>query len=71
MASKTKYYYYRIYDDKEQFNYIKSSFQEKKIRTLLKKYEKIHQEYYNAEFMEFLRKQDAKAELIDVTPISY
>jgi hypothetical protein len=71
MPGKKKHYYYRIYDDKEQFNYIKSSFQEKKIRTMLKKYEKIHQQYYNAEFIEFLRKQDQTAELIDVTPISY
>ncbi len=71
MPSKTKYYYYRIYDDKEQFNYIKSTFQEKKIRTTLKKYEKAHQVYYNAEFMEYLKKQDPRAELIEVTPISY
>ena len=71
MPTKTKYFYYRIYDDKEQFNYIKSTFQEKKIRGMLKKYEKVHQEYYTAEFMGFLKKQDPKAELIEVTPISY
>ncbi|MBX2990033.1 MAG: hypothetical protein KF749_02580 [Bacteroidetes bacterium] len=71
MAKRTAYYYYRIYDDKEQFNYIRSTFQEKKIRTLLKKFEKTHQEYYNSEFIDFLKKQDPKAELIDVAPISY
>ncbi len=71
MAKRTAYYYYRIYDDKEQFNYIRSTFQEKKIRSLLKKFEKTHQEYYNTEFIDFLKKQDPKAELIDVAPISY
>lgn len=71
MAKRTAYYYYRIYDDKEQFNYIRSTFQEKKIRSLLKKFEKTHQEYYNSEFIDFLKKQDPKAELIDVAPISY
>lgn len=71
MPKKTQYFYYRIYDDKEQFNYIRSTFQERKIRTMLKKYEKVHQEYYNAEFVEFLRKYDPKAGFVEVTPISY
>jgi hypothetical protein len=71
MPKKTRYYYYRIYDDKEQFNYIRSTFQEKKIRSMLKKYEKVHQEYYNTEFVEFLRKHDPKAEFVEVAPISY
>lgn len=71
MPGKKKNYYYRIYDDKEQFNYIKSSFQEQKIRTIVKKYEKVHDQYYTAEFIDFLRKHDRTAELIDVTPISY
>ena len=71
MATKIPFYYYRIYDDKEQFNYIRSTFQEKKIRSMLKKYEKVHQEYFNAEFLEFLRKHDPKAELVEVTSISY
>lgn len=71
MAKKTSFYYYRIYDDKEQFNYIRSTFQEKKIRTMLKKYEKVHQQYYNSDFVEFLLKDDPKAEFVEVTPISY
>jgi len=71
MAKKTQYFYYRIYDDKEQFNYIRTTFQEKKIRTMLRRYEKTHQEYYNSEFVTFLRKFDRRAELIDVTSISY
>lgn len=71
MAKRTVYYYYRIYDDKEQFNYIRSAFQEKKVRSLLKKFEKTHQEYFNSEFIDFLKKHDPKAELIDVATISY
>lgn len=71
MAKKIQYYYYRIYDDKERFDHIRSTFQEKKIRAMLKKYEVRHQEFYNTDFVEFLRKYDPKAELIDVKPISY
>ena len=71
MAKKTSYYYFRIYDDEEQFNYFRTIFQEKKIRTMLKKFEKIHQEYHNAAFVEFLKKHDPKAELIEVARISY
>ena len=71
MPAKTQYFYYRIYDDKEQFNYIRTTFQERKIRTMLGKYEKMHQEYYNSEFIAFLKKSDRRAELIDVTSISY
>lgn len=71
MAKRTPFCYYRIYDDKEQFNYIKTTFPEKRIRTMLTKYEKTHQEYFNKDFVEFLRKHDPKAELIDVACISY
>ena len=71
MAKKTQFYYYRIYDDEEQFNYFKTIFQEKKIRGMLKKYEKTHQEYHNTDFVEFLRKHDRSAELIEVAHISY
>jgi hypothetical protein len=71
MAKKIPTYYYRIYDDKEQFNYFKSTLGEKTIRKLLKRYEKVHQEYYNAEFLKFLREHDKKAEMIDLIGISY
>ncbi|HET6272387.1 MAG TPA: hypothetical protein VFG32_05365, partial [Bacteroidota bacterium] len=59
------------YDDKEQFNYIRSTFQDKKVRQMLKKYEKVHQQYFNTEFVEFLKKYDHKAEIINVAHISY
>lgn len=71
MAKKTQYYYYRIYDDHEEFNYIKSSLTEKKIRSLLAKFEKKNQVYYNEEFITFLKQTDPKAELIQVSTISY
>ena len=71
MATKKPCYYYRIYDDKEQFNYIRSTLEEKTIRRLLKRYEKKHQDYYNAEFLKFLREHDKKAEMFDLIGISY
>lgn len=71
MAKKYQYHYYRIYDDREQFNYIKSSFEEKRIRSMLKKFEKKHQQYYNAEFVTFLKEFDQRAELIEVINITY
>ena len=71
MAKRTSYCYYRIYDDEEKFNYFKSSFPAKKIRSLLKSFEKTHQEYHNAAFVGFLKKHDPNAELIEVSRISY
>ena len=71
MAKKTQYFYYRIYDDEEKFNYFRSAYEEKKIRRMLKKFEVKHQEYHNGAFVDFLRKHDPKAELIDVSIISY
>ncbi|HLP16966.1 MAG TPA: hypothetical protein VK470_11945 [Bacteroidota bacterium] len=71
MAAKTKYFYYRIYDDEEQSNNFKSTLEEKKIRRILKAYEKKHEGYHNKEFVDFLKKHDPKAEFIEVTYISY
>lgn len=71
MAKKKSFYYYRIYDDGEQFNYFRTAFQEKKVRGMLKRYEKANQEYHNEAFVEFLRKHDPNAELIEVAHISY
>ena len=71
MAKKNPLCYYRIYDDREQFNYIKSALPEKKIRGMLKKYEKVHEDYYNAAFVEFLKRYDHRAEIIEVNSISY
>ena len=70
MTKKKQYYYYRIYDE-EKFNYFRSSYEEKKIWKMLKKFEVGHQEYHNAAFVDFLKKHDPKAELIEVARISY
>jgi hypothetical protein len=71
MANRRPLCYYKIYDDKEQFSYIKSALPEKKIRGMLRRYERIHEDYYNAEFVKFLRKYDRRAEIIEVNSISY
>ncbi|HTX18175.1 MAG TPA: hypothetical protein VMG34_05890 [Bacteroidota bacterium] len=71
MTKKNKYFYYRIYDDEDKFNYFRSAFDDKRVRGMLKKFEKGHQEYHNAAFVEFLKEHDPKAELIEVTRISY
>lgn len=66
-----KYNYFKIYDDKEEFNYIKTSLQRKKVEELLKDYEKTHKKYVNSTFVKFLQKTDKDAEIIKVTDISY
>jgi len=73
VKKKTKkvLYYYRIYDDGEQLNFMKSSLEQKRIRKLLQAYEKTHQTYYNEEFLAYLKKHDPQAELIEITTISY
>jgi len=69
--SEKKLYYYRIFDDKETLNFIKSSLPHDKVEHWLKEYERIHQKYYNPEFIDFLRKYDPEAEIIKVSDISY
>jgi len=66
-----KHYYYRIYDDHEELDFIKSSFEYKKIRELLVEFEKNHNEYYNPEFFDYLKERDPEAEIIEVTNIFY
>lgn len=70
MESK-KYFYYRIYDDKEEKNYFKSSLEQTRIKALLKEYEKTHEEYYNTEFVEFVKEHDPDIELIEMHNIFY
>ena len=64
-------FYYRIFDDKEELNFFKSSMSYEKIRELMSEYEKSHQEYVNKDFISYLKKQDAEAEIIEVTNIYY
>jgi len=48
-------YYYRIYDDKEELNFFKSSLERNSVDELKKEFEKGRKLYTNAEFLEFLR----------------
>jgi len=64
-------FYYRIFDDKEELNFFKSSLGYEKIRELMNDYEKTHQEYINKDFISYLKEKDAEAEIIDVTNIYY
>ena len=69
--SKTKLYYYRIYDDKEKLNYVKSSLAHDEIENLLREFEKTHDKYFNPEFISFLQEKDPEAEMIEISDISY
>ncbi len=64
-------FYYRIYDDHEELNFFKSTLDDKKIAELLKEFECQRQQYFNLDFVEFLRKKDMDAEIIEVENISY
>ncbi len=64
-------FYYRIFDDKEELNFFKSSLNYEKIRELMMEYEKTHQEYINKDFIGFLKEKDNETEIIEVTNIYY
>jgi hypothetical protein len=64
-------FYYRIYDDHEELNFFKSTLDDKKIAELLKEFECQRQQYFNLDFVEFLKKKDMDAEIIEVENISY
>lgn len=66
-----KLYYYRIYDDKEKLNYLKSSLPHCEVEHWLREYEREHQKYFNPEFITFLHAHDPEAEIIEVSDISY
>lgn len=68
---KKKLYYYRIFDDKEKLNYLKSSLSHEEVEHWLKEYEKTHQKYFNPEFINYLHEHDPEAEIIEVSDISY
>lgn len=71
-STAKKLYYYRIFfDDNEKKNYMKSSLTHKQVEKHLKAYEKTHKKYFNTEFVEYLKKYDRKAELIEISDISY
>lgn len=66
-----KLYYYRIFDDKEKLNYIKSSLPHEEVERWLREYERTHQKYFNPEFINYLHEHDPEAEIIDISDISY
>ena len=66
-----KIYYYRAYDDKEEKSYFKCSYDHASIEKLLNDFEQTHQEYYNFDFVKFLKEKDPEAELIEITSIYY
>ncbi len=66
-----KIYYYRIYDDKEQKSYFKCTKEPKEVKMLLKEFEATHQEYYNFDFLKFLKEKNSEAELIEIHNIYY
>lgn len=68
---KKKLHYYRIYDDQEKFNYLKSSLCHSELEQWLKEYESKHQKYFNAELVNFLKEHDKEAEIIEVSDLSY
>ncbi len=71
MMADNKLFYYRIYDDKEKLNYLKSSLSHEEVEKWLKEYENSHQKYLNPEFINFLSKHDPEAEIIEISDISY
>ncbi len=64
-------YYYRIFDDQEKLNYVKSSLSHSELEQWLKEYESKHQKYFNSELIQFLREHDKEAEIIEVSDLSY
>jgi hypothetical protein len=71
MMTDNKLFYYRIFDDKEKLNYLKSSLSHEQVEKWLREYEGGHQKYVNPEFIEFLSRHDPEAEIIEISDISY
>ena len=68
---KKMLYYYRIYDDQEQLNYLKSALPYDEVERWLKEYERTHQKYFNPEFIHYLHEHDPEAEIIEVSDMLY
>jgi hypothetical protein len=68
----SKLYYYRMmFDDNEKKNYMKSSLTRKQVERYMKAYEKANQRFVNTEFVQYLKKYDKKAEIIEISDMSY
>ncbi len=66
-----KHYYYRIYDDREKLNYLKSTLPHYEVEHWLREYERTNQKYFNPEFIHYLHEHDPEAEIINVSDLSY
>lgn len=64
-------YYYRIFDDKEELYFFKSSFDRKRIDEFKKEFESNRKVYTNTEFLEFLKRKDAEVEQITIAEVDY
>jgi monomeric isocitrate dehydrogenase len=71
IMSNKKIYYYRIFDDTEKLNYLKSSLSHEEVERWLREYERTHNQYLNPEFISYLREHDTEAEIIEISDISY
>ena len=68
---KNNLFYYRIYDDTEDKNYFKTKLDHKAVEEQILVYEKRHKKFKNTTFIKFLQKTDPKAELIQISDVSY
>ena len=64
-------YYYRIFDDKDELSYFRSSLPYEKIKQLIEQYKKGKDIYINSDFIDFLKKEDKSIEVITIDRISY
>ena len=64
-------YYYRIFDDKDELSYFRSSLPYEKIKQLIEQYKKGKDIYINSDFIDFLKKEDNSIEVITIDRISY
>ncbi|MBK7867952.1 MAG: hypothetical protein IPJ75_13800 [Ignavibacteriales bacterium] len=63
--------YFKIYDDEGIKSYFKTNLTYEEIEALKKDFEENHQEFYNNDFIKFIKENDPSAEEIEVHAIYY
>lgn len=63
--------YFKIYDDEGIKSYFKTNLGYEEIEALKKDFEENHQEFYNNDFIKFIKEKDPSAEEIEVHAIYY
>ncbi len=63
--------YFKIYDDEGIKSYFKTNLTYQEIEDLKKDFEQNHSEYYNNDFIKFLKEKDSSTEEIEVQAIYY